>query len=95
MATEAKPASKRYRVENRDKHRSRWVFELTPAADGDPTEIVLGDPADRSIPDAQRTKLTSSPELVISDEEIARMTRGSRRAFDALVKAGQIELRPL
>ncbi len=93
MPDPVKP-SKRYRLENRDRTRSRWVFELK---NDDDTlgEIVLGDPADRDIADDRRTKLTSSPEIIVSDEEIAKFTPASRRTFDLLVKRGQIEMRAL
>jgi hypothetical protein len=94
MPDPVKPASKRYRLENRDRTRARWVFELKND-DDTLVEIVLGDPADRDIADDRRTKLTSSPEIIVSDEQIARFTPASKRTFDILVKRGQIEMRML
>lgn len=57
--------------------------------------IVLGDAADASVPDAQRTVHTPSPRVVLTDEQLEAMGAKNRRVLEALVEKGLVTKRPI
>jgi len=90
----AQRALKAIELENRSRDRAKWALSIRNK-EGTLEEVVLGDPADRDVPENERTKLRSSPKVTLSADQLERMAPTSRRILDALVANGSVERRDI
>lgn len=58
-------------------------------------DIVIGDKADEDIPDEQRTAETPSPRWRGTRGELDSLPKAQRAFLDALIEAGDLELREI